>query len=162
MRQLFLECKMGAAGDMLNAALFDICTGQQKQEYLEAMNRLSEHIQVKMESVTNSSISGTHMHVLVHTAEGAVEEGLHHEEHDHPHHDHHHEEHDHSHHDHHHEEHDHAHPHEHHSLADIDHLVESFPVSEQVKTHVKQYTGSWRQQNPKHTASLWRRFISTR
>ena len=131
MKQLYLECNMGAAGDMLNAALFDICTEEQKKEYLETMNHLSDHIQIKMENVVNSSITGNHMHVLVQTGEGMVEEGeVEHNHGAHPHedHDHHHGDHDHAHHDHH---------HEHHSLADIHHLVDSFPVSEQVKAHVK-------------------------
>lgn len=131
MKQLYLECNMGAAGDMLNAALFDICTGEQKKEYLETMNHLSDHIQIKMENVVNSSITGNHMQVLVQTGEGMVEEGeVEHDHGAHPHedHDHHHGDHDHAHHHHH---------HEHHSLADIHHLVDSFPVSEQVKAHVK-------------------------
>ena len=70
MKQLYLECNMGAAGDMLNAAFFDICTEKQQEGYLETMNRLSDHIRVTMEKVTNSSICGNHMHVLVQTAEG--------------------------------------------------------------------------------------------
>ena len=129
MKQLYLECNMGAAGDMLNAALFDICTEEQKKEYLETMNHLSDHIQIKMENVVNSSITGNHMHVLVQTGEGMVEEGeVEHDHGAHPHEDH----------DHHHGDHDHAHHHHaHHSLADIHHLVDSFPVSEQVKAHVK-------------------------
>lgn len=131
MKQLYLECNMGAAGDMLNAALFDICTGEQKKEYLETMNHLSDRIQIKMENVVNSSITGNHMQVLVQTGEGVVEEGeVEHDHGAHPHedHDHHHGDHDHDHHHHH---------HEHHSLADIHHLMDSFPVSEQVKAHVK-------------------------
>lgn len=120
MRQLFLECNMGAAGDMLNAALFEICTEEQKKQYLETMNHLSHRIQIKMENVVNSSISGVHMHVLVQTEEGMVEEGHVHGDHDH-----------------HHEDHA-SHHHTHHSLTDIHHLVDSFPVSEQVKNHVKE------------------------
>ena len=136
MKQLYLECNMGAAGDMLNAALFDICTDDQKKEYLKTMNHLSDHIQVTMENVVNSSITGSHMHVLVQTGEGVVEEGEvehahHHTHEEHAHH------HDHEEHTHHHDYDDHAHHHEHHSLADIHHLVDAFPVSEQVKAHVK-------------------------
>ncbi len=146
MKQLYLECNMGAAGDMLNAALFDICTGEQKKEYLETMNHLSDRIQIKMENVVNSSITGNHMQVLVQTGEGMVEEGEGEGDHDHAHDAHPHEDHDHAHdahphENHHHEDHTHEdhhhHHHEHHSLADIHHLVDSFPVSEQVKAHVK-------------------------
>lgn len=107
------------------------------------MNRLSDHIRVTMEKVTNSSICSNHMHVLVQTAEGGREEGHDHHthgdhanvEHIHTHENHTHEEHTHA-----HEDHDHAHGehhHEHHSMADIHHLVDSFPVSEQVKADVK-------------------------
>ena len=97
MKQLYLECNMGAAGDMLNAALFDICTGEQKKEYLETMNHLSDRIQIKMENVVNSSITGNHMQVLVQTGEGMVEEGEGEGDHDHAHDAHPHEDHDHAH-----------------------------------------------------------------
>ena len=78
------------------------------------------------------------------TGEGVVEEGE--GDHDHAHDAHPHEDHDHAHdahphENHHHEDHTHEdhhhHHHEHHSLADIHHLMDSFPVSEQVKAHVK-------------------------
>lgn len=38
MKTLYFECKMGAAGDMLMAALYEIC--DQKELFLQTMHRL--------------------------------------------------------------------------------------------------------------------------
>ena len=37
MKTLYFECKMGAAGDMLMAALYEIC--DQKELFLQTMNQ---------------------------------------------------------------------------------------------------------------------------
>ena len=37
MKTLYFECKMGAAGDMLMAALYEIC--EQKELFLQTMNQ---------------------------------------------------------------------------------------------------------------------------
>ena len=40
MKTLYLECNMGAAGDMLMAALYELMSESEKQDFLETMNRL--------------------------------------------------------------------------------------------------------------------------
>lgn len=82
MKTLYFECKMGAAGDMLMAALYEICS--QKKLFLQTMNQaFSEYgIQISPEESKKCGISGTHMHVVI----KGEEEGVHTHEHAHTHH----------------------------------------------------------------------------
>ena len=81
MKTLYFECKMGAAGDMLMAALYEICG--QKELFLQTMNQaFSEYgIQISAEESKKCGISGTHMHVVI----KGEEEGVHTHEHAHIH-----------------------------------------------------------------------------
>ena len=81
MKTLYFECKMGAAGDMLMAALYEIC--DQKELFLQTMNQaFSEYgIQISAEESKKCGISGTHMHVMI----NGEEEGVHVHEHVHTH-----------------------------------------------------------------------------
>lgn len=140
MKTLYLQCNMGAAGDMLSAALFDLLDREEKEKMLMALNGLGlPGVVFVPETVTRCGIAGLHMAVKIHGQ--AEEDCLAHEGdahcHDHAHcqhthshengcqaHDHHEHHHDHHHeceppHDHHH--HDHAHGHEHHHHHDHDH-----------------------------------------
>lgn len=134
MRTLYLDCSMGAAGDMLTAALLELFPN--KEEIVKELNALGiPGVAYETQESTKCGIVGTHMSVKVHGEEEGEHE--HHHEHDHDHdHDHHHD-HDHE---HHHHDHDHEHHHEHHhhhsSMADIEHIVEHLNVSEQVKANV--------------------------
>ena len=101
---------MGAAGDMLMAALYELCP--EKESFLRDMNALIPGVSVAAEPVTRQGIAGTHMRVTVH----GQEEGHHH------HHDH---------------DHDHHHHHEHHALADIETLIDGFPLPKQVRENAK-------------------------
>ena len=145
MKTLYLECNMGAAGDMLTAALLEL-TGD-KQAFLDRMNALGlPGVRVDAEPSVKCGITGTHMHV---TIDGAEEEPgddghhshehEHHDDHDHPHdHDHHNHEHDHEHHHDHGYPHDHDHGHHHHaSVKDIDGIIGGLDVSEKVKADAR-------------------------
>ncbi len=128
MKTIYLDCSMGAAGDMLMAALYEICPD--KEGFLKKMNELGlKNVRVEAEPAVKCGITGTHMAV---TVDGEEEES--HDVHDHEHdHEHCHGDHDHEHchgdHDHEHcheaghtaaELHEHVHDHEH-SHEDHDH-----------------------------------------
>ena len=163
MKTLYIECAMGAAGDMLTAALLELMPD--KEAALAKLNAMGiPGVVFEAEPSAKCGITGTHMRVLIHgEEEGAVPCGhmhAHHHEHDHAHENHH--EHDHVH-EHHHEHdhhvhthahahvqedahchdsdaHDHAHHHEHdahhhahHGMAEIRSLIAGLAVSETVK-----------------------------
>lgn len=117
MKTLYLECNMGAAGDMLMAALYELLDDQ--PAFLQKMQELGLHgVQVTAEPAKTCGIAGTHMRVTVHGEEehepDAHEHDHHHDDHEQKHHHHHHDDHDHEHHhDHHHGDHDHHHDHHH-------------------------------------------------
>ena len=119
MKTLYLECGMGAAGDMLTAALLELMPDP--DAVVAELNGLGiPGVEFSREAMSKCGIGGTHMTVKVHGEEESEEMFHHHHDHDHSleEHDHHHE-HDHSHgeHDHHHdhscEAHDHHHDHIH-------------------------------------------------
>ena len=140
MKTLYLECTMGAAGDMLTAALLEL-TGD-RQAFIDKMNALGlPGVSVAAEPAVKCGITGTHVTVTVDGVEeeaGDVHEHEHEHHHDHDHHhDHeheHHHEHGHEHEHEHHHDHDHGHGHHHHaSMADIETLINSLDVSGRVK-----------------------------
>lgn len=65
MKTIYLECNMGAAGDMLMSALYEIC--EQKEWFLYKMNEVFAPygITLSAEPVTKCGILGTHMQVLI-------------------------------------------------------------------------------------------------
>ena len=142
MKTLYLECGMGAAGDMLMAALLELIPD--RQAFIDKMNALNlPGVRVEAEKAVKCGITGTHMKV---TVNGEEEESAdahdHHHAHDHAHHHCHEDGHadDHRH-DHHHDDghdHDHEHHHHHHaSAADIEGIIDSLDVSAQVKADAK-------------------------
>ena len=149
MKTLYLDLGMGAAGDMLTAALLELVPDQEKM--MEKLNALGiPGVTFRKDAASKCGISGTHMTVTVNGEEeesaDAHMHGHEHEhfhEHDHKHfhdHDHFHE-HDHDHdHDHEHShdhDHDHAHGHHHTSMHDIEHLVrDHLAVSDKVREDV--------------------------
>ena len=152
MKTLYLECGMGAAGDMLMAALLELIPD--RQAFLDKMNALGlPGVRVEAEKAEKCGITGTHMKVTVFGEEEESEDEHHHgHEHDHDHeghhhdHEHHHHDHEHEHddHDHHHEhehdhEHDHHHGHSHHhaTVAEIDGIIAGLDVSEKVKADAR-------------------------
>ena len=77
MRTLYIECNMGAAGDMLMSALYELLDDTQKEEFLKRMNGLGlPGVCITPRKASTCGISGTHMEVTVYGEEE--------HEHDHP------------------------------------------------------------------------------
>ena len=151
---LYLECNMGAAGDMLTAALYELLEEDTKKEFCRIMDREELGIRVVPEIVEKCGVQGTHMSVLV---EGKEEMEQEHSQGGHSHVQDHQREHGHAQdhqrehghaqdhqggHDHvqdHQGEHSHVHKHGHHhaSLSEVFAMIEAYPVSETVQNAAK-------------------------
>ena len=113
MKTLYIECNMGAAGDMLTAALLELLPDQ--DAFLKKVHDLRiPGVQIAAKSAFTCGIQGTRAVVTVH---GMEEES--HDVHSHAH------THDHEHHEHHHT-----------SMHDITHLLEHLALSEKVRSDV--------------------------
>ena len=148
MKTLYLDCGMGAAGDMLTAALFELLPD--REAFLRDLEAAGiPGVRFQPEPMEKCGITGTHMGVTVNgEEEESLDAHLHahpHEEahcHDHGHHDLPHHGHSHEHHEEqghtHGHEHTHGHGHHHHSgLQDIGHIVMGhLQVSQKVKEDV--------------------------
>lgn len=117
MRTLYLDCGMGAAGDMLTAALLELLPDP--DAFVAEFNALGiPGVVMSREQSTKCGITGTHVSIAV----NGVEE----DEHLHDHHTHHHEEPEH------HHDHDHQHGHHHSSLGDVAHILSHLALPEAV------------------------------
>ena len=90
MRTLYIECNMGAAGDMLMSALYELMDEEQKEEFLKRMNGLGlPGVKITPRRASTCGISGTHMEVTVYGKEehepGHGHDGLHADHHGHEH-----------------------------------------------------------------------------
>lgn len=154
MKTLYFECNMGAAGDMLMAALLEL--HDDKDGFIQRLNNLGiPHVEVTLGQAVKSGIMGSQVSVKV---RGQEEEShdLGHNYHDDYNHDHHHiyghhhgshHSHDHDHHgEHHNHEHNHHHDHKHHGHEHNDHhhrglkeirdIIGGLPLSHKVKEDV--------------------------
>ena len=110
MKTLYIECNMGAAGDMLAASLLELVP--EREAVLKKLNELGiPGVQISVVPAVKQGISGTHFKVLVNGEEEHSHDHEHHHDHDHEHH----HDHDHEHH------HDHDHEHHHHHDHDLEH-----------------------------------------
>lgn len=110
MKQLYLDLGMGAAGDMLTAALLELCP--HKDGIIKKLNSLNiPGVHYEREIMKKSGICETHMHVIV----NGSEEECGHE----------------------HEEGHHEHSHHHHiSMSDIGEIVSKLNTSEKIKKQI--------------------------
>ncbi len=105
MRTIYLDCAMGAAGDMLMGALYELLP--EKDEFLRRMHALGlPGIEIAAEPAVRCGISGTHMRVLVHGAEEGAEHA---------------------------HAHDHKHAHVHTGLHEIEHRISHLDLPEAVR-----------------------------
>lgn len=127
MKTLYLDCGMGAAGDMLTAALLELFPDPDGQ--VNALNVIGiPQVVFEAQPTQKCGICGTRVRVRIDGAEES--ESLHEHPHEHAHEHNHEHEHDHEH------DHDHEHHHAHHSLADIEAMVLTLQVSDRVKADV--------------------------
>ena len=129
MKTLYLDCGMGAAGDMLTAALLELLPNG--DEFLSELNGLNiPGVAFLREPSVKCGIHGTHIAVKVNGEEETERAHDHSHEHGHEHSNSHEHEckHEHS--------HDSAHIHHHNGMHEIEHIMENLPISAKVKSHV--------------------------
>lgn len=116
MKTLYLECNMGAAGDMLMAALTELMPD--KDAFVKELNDLRiPQVNIERTTIAKCGIMGTHMVVTVNgEEEKSIDVPMHAHTHSH-------------------EGHTHAHGHSHHhtSMKDIEHIIGHLNVPEKVK-----------------------------
>ena len=122
MKTLYIECNMGAAGDMLMAALYELLTD--KREFLDTMNGLGlPGMRVKAIASSTCGIAGTHMAVTVdgqEETEPSVQEAVDtHHLHSHGH------------------DHEHEHHHHHATPSHIGEIISTLSLPEEVKAQAK-------------------------
>lgn len=107
MRELFIDCSLGAAGDMISAALLELCPD--KAAVLDRLNSFGiPGVVYTAGTVQRYSISGTHLTV---SCSGHEEDGE--------------------------DEHEHEYHHHHRSVADIHGIIDALNLPENVKNDVK-------------------------
>ena len=146
MKTLYFDLGMGAAGDMLTAALLELFSEEEQKDIIHELNNCGiPKVTFRKDTSVKCGITGTHMTVLV----DGVEETEHMHDHDHDHGHEHHHDHDHEHHhdhDHeHHHEHEHAHgehTHSHTGMAGIEHIInDHMTLPDEVKTDIRAVYG---------------------
>ena len=121
MKVLYLDLGMGAAGDMLTAALLELLPD--RETFITELNSIGlPDVTITAEASVKCGIQGTHISVII----LGVEEGEDHTHSDHRHEHTHNHDHDYN------DNHDHDH-HHHASLHDVEHIISKLRVSERVK-----------------------------
>ena len=116
MRILYLDCGMGAAGDMLMSALLELVPD--KDKFVEKINNIGiSNVKVKLESSVKCGIKGNHVRVLINDEE-ELSEDVHNSD------------------ELHHHNHTHHHAHYHATIDFIEHTIQNLAVSDKVKNDV--------------------------
>lgn len=141
MKTLYIECAMGAAGDMLMASLYELLPD--KEAFLHTMNGLGlPGVALEAKAARTCGIAGTHMAVTVHGEEETEPAACqtqevahsHEQEHAHSHEREHEHAHDHGHEHEHEHTHDHHHPHHHATPGHIAEIIDALPLPREVRT----------------------------
>ena len=107
MKTLYLDCGMGAAGDMLTAALLELFPNP--TELIDELNALGlRGVTYEAEACEKCGVRGTHVSVKVHGEEEDAHAHAHH----------------------------HEHAHHHSDMHSISHIIEALPVSERVRADI--------------------------
>ena len=110
---LYFECNMGAAGDMIASALVDLF--DEKQAVVDEINRLSlPHTEITYETKNQNGISGAHLNIVINGESETPEDGHGHAN---------------------------SHSHSHRKLNDVYEIIDTLSVSERVKADVKSIYG---------------------
>ena len=108
MRTMHIDCSMGAAGDMLTAALLELLTAGERSSFVDVFNKAGiPGVVMEAEPSVKCGIRGTHVRMKVHGTK--EDEHMH----DHPH----------------------AHPSR--RMGDIERIIGSLDVPEKIKTDIK-------------------------
>lgn len=113
MKSLYIECKMGIAGDMLTAALIHLFDDVDKK--VDELNKIGiPHVDYVLEDSIKNGIKGKHMRVMIHGHEEG-DSTAHHD----------------------HDSESHHHHHHHRDLQEIDQIIEGLSLDRDVKEDVK-------------------------
>lgn len=107
MKTIYLECNMGAAGDMLAAALYELLSLNEQELFVKNFHEIGlPGITFHAQSSSKCGIAGTHIQMQYHGKEETPES---------------------------HSEHNHEHHHDHQTFSSIVHLLDHLNIPEQVK-----------------------------